>query len=94
MVYLIHLDEPLAHAQHYLGFTIHDDPTIRLEEHKKSQGSRMLAACNRAGIDYGIVRTWPEGDRNFERSLKNRKKTARLCPVCQAQKKNCSPKKP
>jgi hypothetical protein len=28
-----------------------------------------------------VARTW-QGDRKFERQLKNRKHTPRLCPVC------------
>ena len=34
------------------------------------------------GIQFNVVRTWPDGDRNFERSLKNKKKASRFCPIC------------
>ena len=81
MVYLIHLETPLAHSRHYLGFA-ESDVHSRLETHRKGQGSRMLRAANLAKINYDIVRIWHDGDRNFERSLKKRKNAKFLCPVC------------
>ena len=80
VVYLLHLDKPLRHAKHYLGFAA-DDLPARLERHASGQGARMLAVCVERGITWQLVRTW-QGDRNFERRLKNRRETPRLCPVC------------
>lgn len=81
IVYLIHLDRPLAHARHYLGST--DDLERRLHEHEQGNGSKMLAAVARAGITWQLARTWP-GDRAWERRLKRYKKSKRLCPICSA----------
>lgn len=81
MVYLIHLEQKLAHAQHYLGF-VEKDLNKRIARHKSGQGAKMLRAANQAGIKWEVVRTWPDGDRTFERSLKNRKNTRCLCPTC------------
>jgi len=69
----------------------------RLYYHKKGAGAKLLAALNRAGIGYRIVRVF-EGDRNLERKLKNRKNTAAICPICKvahslAQKKRAKNKK-
>jgi hypothetical protein len=84
IVYLIHLDRPLAHARHYLGST--DDLERRL--HEQGNGSKMppapapsrrrgagVAAVARAGISWRLARTksWPQllpGDRTWERRLK------------------------
>lgn len=81
-VYLIHFDEPLAHAQHYIGYA--EDINERLNAHRVGRGARLLAACNAVGISYRIVRIWngPGADRNFERRLKRRKNARRLCPTC------------
>lgn len=90
MVYLIHFDRPLAHAQHYLGFVDHEKGhTVesRLEYHRSGRGSKLLRAVAKAGIDFHIVDIWPEGDRNFERALKNKKKASLLCPICKKIKK-------
>jgi predicted GIY-YIG superfamily endonuclease len=90
MVYLIHLEKPLAHARHYIGFTPGSGKRVlnkRMTKHKNGTGSKFLAAVNRAGIDWHVARTWEEGDRTFERQLKNRKKSSCLCPECIAGKK-------
>lgn len=83
-VYLIHFDRKLRHAQHYLGFA--DDVDKRLKRHRSNRGARLLAACNRLGIEWKCVRRWDEGDRAFERKLKGLKNAKSLCPVCLAAK--------
>lgn len=83
-LYLLHFDRPLSHAQHYLGFTDHDDVQERIARHAKGHGSRLCRAVAAAGIGWRLVRTWPGGDRTLERRLKNRKNGPLLCPVCMA----------
>lgn len=87
-VYLIHFDKPLAHAQHYMGFADGDETKIaaRLKRHRKNRGSALMAAVNAAGINYDVVRVWPDYTRDDERKLKNRKKARELCPVCKENK--------
>lgn len=81
MVYLIHFDQKLCHAQHYIGFC-EKGLESRLEYHRSGRGSKLLKAVAEKGIGFGVVRTWDEGDRNFERKLKNQKNAKKLCPVC------------
>ena len=81
MVYLIHFEEKLHHAQHYLGF-VEKNLNGRIARHKSGQGAMLLRACNVKGIQWQLVRVWPDGDRSFERKLKNWKKARRLCPCC------------
>lgn len=91
MVYLLHFDRPLAHAQHYLGFVDHTKGhalEARLEYHRKGTGSKLLRAVVAAGIGFQVADLWPDGDRNFERQLKNRKKAGLLCPLCRKLKLN------
>jgi predicted GIY-YIG superfamily endonuclease len=78
-VYLIHFEKPYWHSRHYVGFTT--DLDARIADHRAGVGSRLLQVVNNAGIAWEVVRTW-KGDRKFERQLKNRKHTPRLCPVC------------
>jgi hypothetical protein len=79
-VYLLHFRRPYRHARHYLGFCA-GDVAIRVAAHQAGQGARLLAAVAQAGIGVDLVRTWP-GDRSFERRLKRRHNSPRLCPVC------------
>lgn len=83
MVYLIHLDKPYRHAQHYIGFAATEATYLRrIQHHRKGTGAAFLRAVNRAGIKWSVVREWPDEDGRFERQLKNTKHSSRLCPEC------------
>src|SRR5215216_2264955 len=86
VVYLVHLETKLGNptsphgmAGHYLGTTV--DLNRRLAQHRDGTGARMLAAANRLGISYDVVRTWP-GGRDVERQLKRQRNAPRLYPTC------------
>lgn len=83
-VYLIHLENPIAHAQHYIGWSRWFKQ--RLEHHRKGTGARFLAEAVRRGINFSVVRKWKGETGNFERRLKNQKNARRLCPVCRKEK--------
>jgi hypothetical protein len=78
VVYLIHLDQPVGHAQHYTGW--YQDPR-RLEHHRQGTGAKLLAVAAQRGIGWRVVQEIP-GDRNLERQLKNRGGARKRCPVC------------
>ena len=84
MVYLIHFQSKLHHAQHYIGF-VGTDLLQRIELHLSNKGAKLLAAVNNQGIRWQVVRVWLEGDRRMERKLKNYKKARCFCPVCRSQ---------
>lgn len=81
VVYLIHFERNFSHARHYLGST--DDLGRRLAQHRRGDGAKLMAAINRAGIDFKVARIW-RGGRTLERQLKKRHSGVRLCPICQA----------
>jgi len=83
-VYLIHLDNKLAHAQHYVGFT--KNLKARLGRHGVGAGSTFMKAVVNAGITFRVSRTWV-GDRKLERILKNTKNVKLYCPICSGQYK-------
>ena len=78
-VYLIHFDQKLAHAQHYLGSA--DDLQARLACHRSGNGARLMEVITEQGIPWRLARTWP-GNRKLERELKRQKGSPRLCPIC------------
>ena len=53
------------------------------------RGSALTRAAVSLGIRLTLVRSWI-GDRNLERSLKNRKNSKGLCPNCKAELNNRS----
>ena len=79
--YLIHLDQPVAHARHYTGWQKRAGGN-REARHQSGNGARLLATARARGIAFRVVRTWPGTDRRFERQLKNYAHAPRLCPVC------------
>jgi hypothetical protein len=89
LVYLVHLEQPLAHARHYVGWSASAwNLRLRLAHHRAGSGSRFLAAVTKAGIRFQPVRV-VEGTRADERHLKNGKNVARLCPVCRGHRHVC-----
>lgn len=86
IVYLIHLDRKMKHAQHYLGY-VHNNVEKRFNQHYTKKGAKILKAAREQKIGFSIVRVWEGVDRTFERRLKNRKKARCICPAC------CYPKK-
>jgi predicted GIY-YIG superfamily endonuclease len=86
MVYLIHFEKPYKHARHYIGFT--DNLDQRIHEHKyTANGAKLLQVVRNAGINFEVARVWPDGDRHFERHLKNMKKSSCYCPVCRKERR-------
>lgn len=85
IVYLLHFDTSYHHASHYLGF-VEDAEGLeaRLTKHSKGQGARLLEVVSTVGIGFTLARTWQNATRDFERKLKNRKETPKLCPICNA----------
>ena len=85
-VYLLHFDPGLPVtgnrvARHYLGFAEHD-VEARVAQHLRRQGSPLVAAVLAAGGRVTLERVWTGVDRSFERRLKRRHETPRLCPRC------------
>jgi hypothetical protein len=69
-------------ARHYLGFAEHD-VEARIEQHLRlRRGSPLVAAVIAAGGRVTLERVWSGVGRGFERRLKRRHETPRLCPRC------------
>jgi hypothetical protein len=80
-VYLLHLDEPFAHARHYLGWASPGNLNARLAHHAAGSGANLLRHVAKAGIGWQLARTW-SGDRHLERRLKRYHGSGQFCPAC------------
>lgn len=82
VIYLLHFDNPLHHAGHYVGWT-HSLESLasRLKYHENGNGSKLLAAHRANGGTWVISRLW-QGTRNDERRVKNGHCTRFYCPEC------------
>jgi hypothetical protein len=68
-------------ARHYLGFA-ERNVQARVAQHLRRQGSPLVAAVLAADGRVTLERVWTGVDRGFERRLKRRHETPRLCPRC------------
>lgn len=83
-VYLLHFDEPLAHAKHYMGW-VEGNLERRLAQHRSGRsGARLMEVVSERGIGFRLARTW-KGERSEERRLKRCKDAPRRCPICKSQ---------
>jgi predicted GIY-YIG superfamily endonuclease len=83
-VYLIHFNEPLSHARHYLGHAA--DIPARISAHRAGNGAKIMQAVTARGIDWQLARTWPTDTISaawgIETALKNWRNGPRICPIC------------
>lgn len=82
MLYLLHFDPPLKHAQHYLGWTTPERLAHRLRQHSIGRGARLVDEALRHGCLVRLARLWEDGTPTEERRLKRFAKLKTLCPLC------------
>ena len=93
-VYLIHIEPPLRHAKHYVGYTPDARVDRRVNEHLAGgcKASPLIVAALLAGRSVTLARRWEsqQFDRAFERRLKSLggKRRAQRCPFCGAKQAN------
>ncbi len=80
MVYLLHYQFPLAHAQHYLGNT--SNLKKRIQRHRNGTSKAHLPmAFHKLGITFVVSKIW-DGEFELEKRLKKQKNNRKLCPLC------------
>ena len=81
IVYLLHFDSKLHHAQHYLGYASNLEQ--RVEQHRKGRsGAGLVRAFFERNVPFVVARTW-DGNRLLERHFKDRWHSGvKLCPLC------------
>lgn len=82
-VYLLHFDEPLHHAQHYIGCT--KDLQGRLWTHASGNGARIIRAALLEGINFelgALGTTNCTAMRRVERQVKNWHNASEFCEIC------------
>lgn len=85
-IYLLHFDQPVGHAKHYLGFTgFGSQLEVRLTQHATGRGSALCRALRRQGGTFRLALTFRvplDRARTIERRLKRRGSGTRFCPYC------------
>lgn len=83
VIYVLHFDEPLAHAQHYAGCTT--NLRKRLQTHAAGHGSHLTKELFRQGREWilgGLYETSRDNMRKHERCLKDQANAKRYCEIC------------
>lgn len=79
LVYLIHFEKKISHAQHYVGATY--NLRKRLQQHARGEGAKILRAAREKKIKWRVARVWTAGY-DVESKLKKIKNTPKYCPIC------------
>ena len=81
VVYLLHFQSKLHHAQHYMGYTANLEQRVALHRQGRS-GVGLVRAFFEHKISFVVAHTW-EGNRSLERHFKQHWHAGnRLCPLC------------
>lgn len=85
-VYILHFDEPLAHAQHYIGCS--DDLPNRVADHANGLGARLTQVLQELGMHWTVAAIYTPKPhesltlRTLERFAKSHKQARDYCPIC------------
>lgn len=95
-VYILHLQSPLHHARHYVGYSKNGRTlAARIEHHEKgTAGCRFTQVLKERGIGFTVARVFKgkQFDRSFERHLKRTKNVKLYCPICNPNPRDYTPR--
>lgn len=80
--YLLHFEQPVGRAQHYLGSTFEHILPRRLQAHAAGRGSRLTAYAMQGSGRVALANVWPIFTRQDEMRHKRNGHLKRLCPIC------------
>lgn len=96
-VYILHLDTPLHHARHYVGFSTNKRTLEeRIEHHRRGTAScNFTKVLREVGITFTLAKVFAgkQFDRAFERKLKKTKAVPHYCPICNPNAPEYTPRK-
>lgn len=83
-VYLLHIDPPLRHSGHYVGYAADDKLAERIRRHQNGTGGALPREAVRHGSTITLAHVWPNATQKFERYVKRHGGAGRWCPMCGA----------
>jgi len=88
-LYLLHFEEKLEHAQHYVGIT--ENLEARLKQHANGQGARITQVLFEKNMHWKLARMWKNASMQgaYERLFKRMKNGVMYCPVCYPYSARC-----
>ena len=90
LIYLLHFETALHHAQHYLGSTT--NVCDRLESHAAGNGAKLTEVLFERNEHWRLAALWQLTDNSsrlaLERRIKNHHNGTRYCPICNPDARN------
>ena len=81
-VYLLHFSDKYHHCRHYIGACKKGNLDKRIHLHNTCSQVALLKACRAVGITFALGNVWNDQDFAFEKKLKSRKNSKKLCNIC------------
>ena len=81
-VYLLHIDPPLRHSRHYIGYARRDQLEERIKRHCAGTGGVLPREAVKRGSTITVARVWLNAPQAFERYVKKHGGASRWCPLC------------
>lgn len=82
-VYLLHIDPPLRHSKHYVGYCRSTKELFeRLGRHRNGTGGVLPREAVKKGSKLSLSIVWPEASKEFEKYVKQHGGATRYCPMC------------
>lgn len=81
-VYLLHFEQPIDGARHYVGITTPERLAQRMIEHTTGRGAKLTARACRLAVSWRLAQVWKSADFSLEDRLIARREAIQLCPVC------------
>jgi len=84
LIYILHFDEPLCHARHYVGVAHSSNLHRRLRDHAMGNGARLTEVLLDRGINWqvgGLIETSGH-PRIYEDMIKRGGHTKVYCEIC------------
>jgi predicted GIY-YIG superfamily endonuclease len=96
LIYILHFDEPICHARHYVGVTSDEGLIERLKRHATGRGARLTQVCLERGVNWklgGLIRTTghPRIDEDRIKQIKHHKRYCEYCSNPAARLKGTQP---
>ena len=81
-VYLLHIDPPLRHSKHYIGYAADKNLEERIARHQNGTGGVLPREAVKRGSTITLAHVWKKQSSAFERYLKRYGGASRYCPLC------------
>jgi len=82
VIYLLHFDEPIGKARHYLGTCGDSRITRRMRQHAMGNGAALTREAARRNITMYLARVFPDLHHETEKRMKAQGRYKDLCPLC------------